>query len=50
MDLSDPKQLAEFVATLNAVYRHLGLCDRTIHCRDNEPRDCAKERMNGFCR
>jgi hypothetical protein len=37
------RERAEFVATLNAVYRHLGLCDRTIHCRDNEPRDCAKE-------
>jgi hypothetical protein len=33
---------AEFIAALNAVYRYLGLCDKTVHCRDNEPRDCAQ--------
>jgi hypothetical protein len=36
------QERAEFIAALNAVYRHLGLCDGTIHCRDNEPRDCAQ--------
>jgi uncharacterized protein (DUF4213/DUF364 family) len=36
------RERAEFIAALNAVYRHLGLCDRTVHCRDNEPRDCAQ--------
>ena len=36
------QERAEFIATLNAVYRHLGLCDSTVHCRDNEPRDCAQ--------
>lgn len=30
-----------FIATLNAVMRKLGLCDRSIHCRDNGPEDCA---------
>ena len=34
---------AEFIATLNAVYRHLNLIDKTVHCKDNEPRECAKE-------
>jgi uncharacterized protein (DUF4213/DUF364 family) len=36
------QERAAFIAALNAVYRHLGLCDRTVHCRDNEPRDCAQ--------
>ena len=36
------RERAEFIAALNAVYRHLGLCDRTVHCRDNEPRSCAQ--------
>jgi hypothetical protein len=36
------RERAEFIAALNAVYRHLGLCDGTVHCRDNEPRDCAQ--------
>jgi hypothetical protein len=36
------RERAEFIAALNAVYRQLGLCDRTVHCRDNEPRDCAQ--------
>jgi hypothetical protein len=35
------RERAEFIAALNAIYRHLGLCDRSIHCRDNEPRECA---------
>ncbi len=42
MDLSTNRQRASFVAGLNAVYRHLGLVDKTIHCRDNEPVQCAK--------
>jgi uncharacterized protein (DUF4213/DUF364 family) len=30
-----------FVAALNAVMRKLGLCDRSIHCRNNGPEECA---------
>ena len=37
------RERAEFTAVLNAVYRHLGLCDGTVHCRDDEPRACALE-------
>ncbi|MEW6107128.1 MAG: DUF364 domain-containing protein [Bacillota bacterium] len=33
---------AVFVATCNAVMRHLGLVDHTLHCRDNEPEECAR--------
>ncbi|MDB3083360.1 hypothetical protein C4097_02120 [Clostridioides difficile] len=31
-----------FIASLNAVMRHLGMTNRTIHCKNNEPEICAK--------
>ncbi len=34
---------AVFVASLNAVLRHLGKIDRTIHCKNKEPGQCAGE-------
>jgi hypothetical protein len=43
MDLSTNQKRASFIAGLNAVYRHLGLTDRTVHCRDNEPVLCSKK-------
>ncbi len=41
MELDVNSRRASFVAGLNAVYRHLGLTDGTVHCRDEEPVDCA---------
>ncbi len=32
---------ASFISGLNAVFRYLGLCDKTIHCKDKEPEICA---------
>ncbi len=32
---------AVFISTLNAVCASLGLCGATVHCRDNEPEQCA---------
>ena len=32
-----------FIATLNALMRKNGECDRTIHCKDRGPNDCAKK-------
>jgi uncharacterized protein (DUF4213/DUF364 family) len=43
MDLSTNRERASFIAGLNAVYRHLGLVDKTIHCKDKEPLLCAKK-------
>lgn len=34
-----------FIATLNAVTRRCGVCDRSIHCKDEGPEDCAKTAM-----
>ncbi len=31
-----------FIATLNAVLRGLGLITNTVHCKNDEPRECAK--------
>jgi hypothetical protein len=33
---------AVFVASLNAALRHLALATGTVHCRDQEPADCAR--------
>ena len=48
LPLTDNRQRADFVASLNAVYCHLGLCERTIHCRDQEPQLCAKKAESLF--
>ncbi len=34
---------AVFIAALNAVYRYCGLVERTVHCRDEEPGECAEQ-------
>jgi len=36
-------QRAIFIATMNAVLKHLGIIDTTLHCKDEEPEKCAKE-------
>lgn len=41
-DLEKERDLALYVACVNAVGRHLGLADDTIHCKDKGPADCAK--------
>ncbi len=37
---------AVFIATLNAVLRHLNYISKTIHCRDKEPGECAAQLVN----
>lgn len=46
MELKNNFRRAVFIASLNAVMRHLGLIDRTVHCRDNQPRECSQELAN----
>ncbi|MFH1581031.1 MAG: DUF364 domain-containing protein [Pseudomonadota bacterium] len=41
ISLNSNKKRASFISGLNAVFRHLNLCDKTIHCKDQEPKDCA---------
>ncbi len=42
MTMDSNEQRASFVASLNAIYRYLGLCENTVHCKDEEPVDCAE--------
>ena len=41
IELDSNRRRASFIAALNAIFRHLGRCDKTIHCRDAEPKECA---------
>ncbi|MCK8825917.1 Rossmann-like domain-containing protein [Fuchsiella alkaliacetigena] len=43
LDLDDNFNLALLIATLNAVTRHLGMVNSTIHCQNEEPENCGKE-------
>ena len=48
MSLDSNAKRASFISGLNAVFRYLQLCDKTVHCRDAEPEECAshlKERI-----
>ena len=41
MELKNNFRRAIFISSLNAVMRYLELIDKTIHCKDNEPRECG---------
>jgi hypothetical protein len=43
MDLKNNFRRAIFISSLNAVMKHLGLIEQTVHCRDNQPRECSHE-------
>ncbi len=43
LDLTDNARRAFFVASLNAVYRHLFPENKTAHCRDEDPEHCGKK-------
>lgn len=42
LPLTNNYRRAIFVAALNAALRHLNLIDGTVHCRDEEPSQCAE--------
>lgn len=41
LDLDTNQHRAIYVATLNAVFAHLGRAEATVHCRHDEPEECA---------
>jgi hypothetical protein len=43
MELNNNFRRAVFISSLNAVMRQLGLADRTVHCKDRQPRECSLE-------
>ena len=42
LDLDTNQHRAIYVATLNAVFAHLGRAEATVHCRNDEPEECAR--------
>jgi len=43
MDLTNNFRRAIFISSLNAVMKHLGLITRSVHCRNEEPKECSYE-------
>lgn len=41
--VEDSYNRAIFIATLNALMRKNGECDRTVHCKDKGPNECARK-------
>ncbi len=39
--LNSNRRRSVFISGLNAIFRYLNLCDKTIHCRNAEPVECA---------
>jgi len=46
MKLDNNYRRAIFLATLNAVARHLGIVRKTLHCKDDQPPRCARELLS----
>ena len=42
MQMKNNFRRAVFVSTLNAVLRHLGIVEGTVHCKDREPQECSQ--------
>ncbi len=43
LELIDNKSRASFISGINAIWKHLGKAEKTVHCRNEEPVECAKE-------
>lgn len=43
LELTTNQHRAIFTATLNATLGHLGRVEATVHCKDEEPEECARE-------
>ncbi len=43
MELQTNRDRASFIAAINAIWKYYGKAEKTVHCRDNEPLDCAAE-------
>jgi uncharacterized protein (DUF4213/DUF364 family) len=43
LPLDSNSNRAIFVGVLNAVLRYIGMIEKTLHCRDEEPEQCATE-------
>lgn len=43
LPLTSSRNRAIFIATVNAIMRHLKLVEKTVHCKDDDPEKCAPE-------
>lgn len=43
MELTNNFRRAIFISSLNALMRYLGRTEKTLHCKDNEPRECSSK-------
>jgi hypothetical protein len=43
MELNNNFRRAVFISSLNAVMRQLGMIGQTVHCKDEQPRECSQE-------
>lgn len=43
LELKDSGERALFISSFNALLRHLGKADKTIHCKNEEPEQCAEK-------
>jgi len=41
MEMTNNYRRAIFIASLNATMRYLGLADKTVHCKDEDPKECS---------
>ena len=48
LDLGNTDNRAIFISSLNAVLRYLGLAGNTVHCRNEEPVQCAMQTRDYF--
>ncbi len=46
LDLNDNHNKPLFIASLNAILKHLGLIESTIHCKNEGPEVCSEEIKN----
>jgi len=50
MELAGNFRRAVFVSSLNAIMRHLGLIERSAHCRDDGPVRCGRKVVETLCK
>jgi len=43
LSINSNKRRADFIASLNAIYKYFDLIQCAVHCKDSVPRDCAKK-------
>jgi hypothetical protein len=43
LELTSNQHRAIYIATINALLGRLGMADKTVHCKDEEPEECALE-------